>query len=473
MRHLPVHWYEGLFLRPHHFQAADRHWQETLFSSSSWDHPHYWGILDLQYSRDALSGGQLEVRSLRARMRDGTLVDRGDGNPLDRVDLKSAFAKESVITAYVTVPRLRLGEKNVGTNGEPPGTTRFRESRRLQQDDAGGGNDQEISFRELDVQIRLSTDELSGFETLPIGRFRRTGESAAAPELEVEYIPPAIALRAWPPLAELYRDICDIISRKRDVLSAQVGGNGLDFDLHAPADVERVLMFITLNQLLGGLSVFASTRLAHPFQAYTELCRAAGALASFDRNRLGETLPAYDHDDLGTVFRTLRERIERSIRSVQDYPYYQRYFQGVGLGMQVSLDPEWFHSDWQWLVGVRKGELSDTELRELLSPGKLDWKLGSARQVEMLFTQRLPGLGLRPVTHKLPALPSQRDWMYLEVPRDEGPAWRDVQASQTLAIRFKDSLILNRDRLQGERRLMVNDDGDRVPLEMALFAVPT
>jgi hypothetical protein len=47
-----------------------------------------------------------------------------------------------------------------------------------------------------------------------------------------------------------------------------------------------------------------------------------------------------------------------------------------------------------------------------------------------------------------------------------------VQASQTLAIRFKDSLILNRDRVQGERRLLVAHEGERVPLELALFAVP-
>ena len=141
--------------------------------------------------------------------------------------------------------------------------------------------------------------------------------------------------------------------------------------------------------------------------------------------------------------------------------------------MQVTLEPEWFHSDWQWFVGVRKGDLSDTELQDLLSPGKLDWKLGSARQVEMLFTQRLPGLQLRPVGHKLPVLPPQRDWMYLEVPRTDSPAWRDVQDSQTLAIRFRDSLILNRDRLQGERRILVDDQGDPVSLEMALFAVPS
>ena len=34
MRNLPVHWSEGMFLRPHHFQAADRHWRELLATST-------------------------------------------------------------------------------------------------------------------------------------------------------------------------------------------------------------------------------------------------------------------------------------------------------------------------------------------------------------------------------------------------------------------------------------------------------
>ena len=37
-----------------------------------------------------------------------------------------------------------------------------------------------------------------------------------------------------------------------------------------------------------------------------------------------------------------------------------------GDGMQVSLEPKWFNADWQWFVGVNKGELTTSECRELL-----------------------------------------------------------------------------------------------------------
>ena len=57
--------------------------------------------------------------------------------------------------------------------------------------------------------------------------------------------------------------------------------------------------------------------------------------------------------------------------------------------------------------------------------------------------------------------------------RKESPAWRDVHETQTLAMRLRDTLIVNRDRLQGERKLVVALRGKRAELQFALFAVPT
>jgi type VI secretion system protein ImpJ len=140
--------------------------------------------------------------------------------------------------------------------------------------------------------------------------------------------------------------------------------------------------------------------------------------------------------------------------------------------MQVTLEPRWFHSDWQWFIGVRKGDLTVQEIRDLLSPGQLDWKFGSSREVERLFQQGAEGVQLVPVDRVLRALPVRQDWIYYEVVRHDRPAWRDVQQTQTLALRLKDSLILNRDRLQGETQLVVTARGKRVTLQFALFAVP-
>jgi len=48
-----------------------------------------------------------------------------------------------------------------------------------------------------------------------------------------------------------------------------------------------------------------------------------------------------------------------------------------------------------------------------------------------------------------------------------------VQATQTLAMRLRDALIINRHELQGHHRIMVHFKGKRAELEFALFAVRT
>jgi type VI secretion system protein ImpJ len=263
-----------------------------------------------------------------------------------------------------------------------------------------------------------------------------------------------------------------MIGQKLEVLSQQVVNRGVGLDSRHPGDLERIMMLKELNAASAALGVLAFAQGVHPFVAYTELARIAGQLSIFGGDRRVGDIPPYDHDELARIFRQLKQTIEDLLFAVRDYEYQQRFFVGVGLGMQVSLEPRWFHSDWQWFIGVRKGELTEQEVRSLLSPGQLDWKLGSARQVELLFKRRAEGLQLSLVDRPIRALPSGQDWVYYEVPRRDSPAWRDVQETQTLAMRLQDSLILNQDRLQGNRELAVQVQGRRVALEFALFAVP-
>jgi type VI secretion system protein ImpJ len=491
MRNLPVHWHEGLFLRPQHFQAADRHWGEVVATSEQWDHPYGYGLHRIEFSREALANHQFEIHALEARLRDGTLITLQVGQEPDRLDLREplaaathqaiqqaradladAFATQSVVRVFLAIPKLKLGRANVEeTDGA--GTARYRPARLPVQDESVGGDDQELELRSLNVRLLLSTDDRTGYEVLPIAQVRRASEGEAKPQLDLDYIPPAVDIQAWPELGRgIVRAVYDVIGQKIEVLSQQVINRGVGLDSRHPGDLDRILMLSELNRASAVLGVLAFAQGVHPFTAYAELCRIAGQLAIFTPERRPAEIPPYDHDDLHTIFRLIADRIEQSINAVRDYEYQQRHFVGVGLGMQVSLEPRWFNSDWHWFIGVKKGELTDRECRDLLSAGHLDWKLGSSRQVEILFVHRAAGLELTPADRPPRALPTGQDWLYFDVSRRDTPAWRDVQDSQTLAMRLKDSLILNRDRLQGERRLVVSYQGRSVTLEFALFAVP-
>jgi type VI secretion system protein ImpJ len=486
MRNLPVNWYEGLFLRPQHFQAAERHWGELQSTSERWDHPCNYGVASIEFSKDAVANYKFQVHRLSARLRDGTLVEIGADREPDRVDLKepllgakdavvglaAAFEKEAVVRVVLAVPRLNIGRRNLNREGAQE-VSRYLESSAPMQDENAGGNDQDVSLRALHVKFMLSSDDLSGYETIPIAQVRRSGEGEVAPQVDAEYVPPVISIDAWPGLGrDIVRGCFDLVGRKAEVLGQQIVNRGVGLDSQHPGDLERILMLSELNRARCVLGVLASAPGVHPLVAYTEMCRIVGQLSLFSPARQAADLPAYDHENLGPIFRHVINQITELIYTVRDYEFQQRYFVGVGLGMQVSLDPKWFNSDWEWYIGVNKGDLARQESLDLLSPGQLDWKFGSSRQVEVLFKQRAEGLNLVPVERPIRALPARPEWIYYEVPRNDRPAWRDVQETQTLALRLRDSLIMNLDRLQGERTIAVSARGKRATLQFALFAVP-
>ncbi|TWU23422.1 hypothetical protein Pla52o_29580 [Novipirellula galeiformis] len=496
MKNHPVHWYEGLLLRPQHFQAGERHWNEVLQTSERWDHPYSYGLKSIRFSEEALANQQFQIDQLQARMPDGTLVDLGIGQQPDRLSLKAGlqdsqplmtelaegFENESTVRVYLGIPKLQLGRSNVdqGTSdpqsigsGASAEVTRFRTARLEVQDESQGGNDQELEFRTLNARLLLSTQDLSGYELCPIAQIKRSGDGDSQPRIDPSYIPPVISIDAWPGLGrDVVRAIYDMIGQKLEVLSQQILSRGIGLETNEPGDADRILMLNQLNTAFTTLGVMAFAQGVHPYQAYEELCRIVGQLSIFSDARRAEEVPPYDHEDLARIFHLIRARIETLLNAVRSYKYEQRYFVGVGLGMQVSLEPRWFNSDWKWYIGVFKGDLTEQECRDLLSPGHLDWKLGSSRQVEFLFSHRAEGLELKQADHAVRALPSRRDWVYYEVPRTGSPAWLDVQETQSMAMRLKEALIVNRDRLQGERNLVVTAFGRTVTLQFALFSVP-
>ena len=491
MQHLPLDWYEGLFLRPHHFQALERYWAEQASTGHQMDFPFHYGLQSMEFSHEALSNYHFEIRRLRARMRDGTIVSFEPGEEPDRLDLREAigevavlkdhletsleqaFEHEATVRVFLAIPRTKLGRANVQEDASES-DSRYTRTTMAVQDENRSGHEQQLQFRRLNARLLLSTQDCSGYELLPIAQVKRASDAGARPQIDPEYIPPVISVDGWPGLGrDIVREIYDIVGQKVEVLSQQVRERNIGFAATDAGDLNRMMMLMELNGAYSALAALALSGGCHPLPAYAQLCQIAGRLSIFSDTRRPDNVPVYDHEDLGRIFRAIRIRIENLIYTVREAEYEQRFFVGVGLGMQASLEPRWFHADWQWYIGVNKGELTEQECRDLLAPGELDWKLGSSRQVEILFKRRAEGLQLRTVDRVVRAMPNRPDWIYYQVDKRDNPAWRDVQETQSLAMRFKDSLIVNRDRFQGNRSVIVQTRGRNVELQFALFAVPT
>src|SRR5690242_17693405 len=104
-----VYWHEGMFLRPHQLQAAERHQAYVLQTGEKWDHHYNWGLRTVEIDREALSNHRLVIRQLQARLRDGSLVAVPEDGMLPARDLKAAFQRDSNLTVFLAIPVIRLG----------------------------------------------------------------------------------------------------------------------------------------------------------------------------------------------------------------------------------------------------------------------------------------------------------------------------------------------------------------------------
>ncbi len=471
MRNPAVNWCEGMFLRPHHFQAAERHWDELTSLNINFSHPYAYGLQRVTISAEALANGNLEFGSLRARWKDGTVISQDD-NHIERVELTERLdpAKNGndAVTAYLAIPALQEGQANVAINSSG-GMQRYVEFRRPADDESIGGNRQEIALRKLNYRILFSHEEMSGFETIPIARLVKSQSDDGHYLVDSNYFPPAMTIQAWPELAGVVRAIYDVIGSRIQSLSDVVREKSITLSSQSQGDLEKILLLHTLNEASGELSCLAFAAGVHPLVAYTALCRIVGKCSIFGPGLTIEKVPKYDHEDLATIFKWALERIRKLIFSVKGDEYEQRYFVGSGRGMVVQLEPEWFGLEWDWYFGVDPVNISRDECVHLLRDS-IDWKLGSSDKVEQYMTLQKPGIKLRPVPQIPRALPSRGNWVYFQIKREED-AWKHVQVTQTMAMRVRSEQIANLDTLEGARRLRLAIGGKTYGLEFAVFAV--
>lgn len=467
-----VHWHEGMFLRPHHFQTAQRYWQYLSNRGEKWDVHYNWGLRAVDLDLDALSNYRLVVRSVQARMRDGALVSIPEDGALPALDLKPAFEQgANSVTVFLGVPVANLGKANVAENGKTDGVRFLLDSQQL-EDENTGVNPQQIQVRLLNLKLLLSTQDQAGYEVLPIARVEKSPKAEATPQLDETYIPPVLACESWQPLyAGIIQTIYDRIGKKIELLAQQVVSRGITFDSQAQGDPLIFQQLRVLNEAYALLGVMAFAQGVHPLPMYQELCRLVGQLAIFGATRRTPDLPRYDHDDLGTCFYRIKQYIDMLLSIFVEPEYKERPFVGAGLRMQVSLEPAWLESVWQMFVGVQSPLSVEENIRLLTRAGQLDMKIGSSDRVDEIF--RLGQAGLRFAHSPRPprALPQTPGLVYYQINRESQlEEWQNVQRSLTLALRLNENLIVG--NIQGQRVLTIKNRGQTATMQFTLYLVP-
>jgi type VI secretion system protein ImpJ len=469
----PVHWHEGMFIRPQHFQTAQRYWASLVDRCEEWDVHYNWGLRAIDLDLDALANYRASVRSLKARLHDGTLLSVPEDVTLAPVDLKPAFAQANPVDILLAVPVLQLGRPNAATAGSAA-DTRYLVDTQETEDENTGGNPQAIQVRLLNARLLLSTDDPAGYEVLRLARVQKSARAEAVPELDKEYIPPLLACDAWRPLAvgilqTLYDRVGQMIKRLAELVVAR----GITFDSQAQGDAVLFAQLRELNEAHALLRVLVFAEGVHPLWAYLELCRMVGQMAIFTAARRPPELPRYDHDDLGTCFWRAKRILEGQFNFLPPPPFHERAFEGAGLRMQVALEPAWLESTWQMFLGVQSPTPPQQLIALLTTSGRnaLDMKIASSERVDEIFRMGKEGLRVTHCPRPPRALPSLAGLNFFQILREANAAeWQHVQRSLALAIRLNEGLIVG--DIQGQRVLTVQAGSRKTTMQFTLYVVP-
>jgi type VI secretion system protein ImpJ len=461
-----------MFLRPHHFQAAQRHAQYLTNLGDKWDHYYNWGLGAADIDLDALANHRLVVHALKARLGDGSLVSIPDEGTLPTLDLKTAFEQHSNPTVYLAVPVANLKQANVSANGHANGA-RYRLDVQDLEDENTGFNPQPIQVRLLNLKLLLDTEDRAGYDVLPLCRVHKSANAEAAPELDVTYIPPVLACEAWSPLLTgILQQIYDRLGQRIQLLAELVVSRGITFDSQAQGDPQIFAQLRILNESYALMGTLFFAQGVHPFPAYVELCRLVGQLSIFGTSRRPPELLRYDHDDLGGCFYRVKQYIDALFEDAPQPGYKERPFVGAALRMQVALEPSWLESINQMFVRVKTTLQAEECVRLLTKPGQLDMKIGSSDRVDEIFERGMAGLRFAHSPRPPRALPSAPGLIYFQVDRaSQREEWQNVQKALTLAIRLNANRILG--DIQGQRVLTTKASNNQTAsLQFSLYVLP-
>ena len=382
LRHHSVAWTEGMFLRPHHFQHHDLFLLERMRRHASAIDPFHWGVVQVEVNEEALSAHRVELLRLEAILPDGTFVSYPGAASLPAREFDATAERTTV---YLALPRVATNEPSVQTPGAARRDARFELVESELPDLARGGAGEPVEQLRPSLRLLLSGEEseLERHDAFRLCDVVATGEIARPFALAPEVGPPLVTVQAWAPLHDRIQEVVSQIAAKARVVAARTAGTGV-------GDLPRLWMRYTLARLAPLLRHVLSTGHTRPYELYTVLVEAAGALAAFHADEPAE-LPVYAHDDPVRCFGALLDFVEARLSSAVPTSYEalaMPYDAEKKVYLTTDLNTDRVDPHHQFYLGV-KASLERKELVDRVLAAKLG-ALGDVRVALLLSKDTLP-----------------------------------------------------------------------------------
>lgn len=431
-----IHWQEGLFLQPHHFQRMQKSLQDEIASERRLAWPYPYGVIEARLSRDELENKRVRFDKLRAIMPSGLEVNYPAAAELPSLDIAQAFSKGAgSFTVSLGVPLWQESRANtvpVTHDADTRVKLLYRIGEIECHDENTGENPKPLQVRKINSRLMLEHEDPSDMEVLPLLRIvRATGEDVGLPKEDPEFVPPCMLLSGSPVLREMVRDLVSQVEASRKELVVQVTRGGFSIDTMRGVQFEQVMRLRTLNRYSARLPSIISAPVATPFDVYLELRELLAELAAMHPDRDEFESAPYRHDNQFLCFRELANKIRSFLRGAVAPSFLKLAFKDVGGVLTANFSPEHFTQPNAYFLGI-KTKLDPTGLARYVEDGD-KFKL----MPQSLATRAIRGIELKEERHAPLELPAAADLHYFRLERaNSARMWQQIQTEKTAAIRW-------------------------------------
>src|SRR5271157_71484 len=170
-----VVWSEGMYLGPHHFQAQNRYFEDSVHFVTSNLWADSFGLIGFDCDTESLQNGIVALVHARGMFPDGLAFHTPQLDPLPAPrNLADLFPPgRQSLDLFLAVPPYRPGGFNCAAPGEDGQTARYLASTRAVPDENTGGDEQPVDLGRKNIRLLLDTEVAAGMVTLPLARIQR------------------------------------------------------------------------------------------------------------------------------------------------------------------------------------------------------------------------------------------------------------------------------------------------------------
>ena len=419
-----VAWREGQFLRPQHFQQADRWSDSRLRARADALRPYPWGLTEIAIDEDLASLGTFTVVRARGVLPDGTAFSIPDDLPPPPPLDVPADTRDAVI--YLTLPPAQFGAQEFREAESAGPETRFVVAEaeiadNFSEDRVG----EAIDLARPNLRFGVTRDQTYGRVLCGLALVREM--QAKRIMFDDRYIPPVQDIVAARPLKHGLSDIlgrCEQRSEELALRAVEATDGGAE-------TFASFLLLQALNRWIPVLRHLDSLPVVHPERLFQELASLAGEIATLIKpERRAPALPAYEHENLRGSFEPLFDLLQSMLSAVFDRSAVQLTLQQAGPGAWVSTiaDRNLYQHGYFYLA-VRAAASGD-EVRQMF-PSLA--KVGAVEKMRQIVDNALPGVPLRHTPTPPPQLRVLPGFVYFELDRG-APDWRDFASATALGL---------------------------------------